>query len=166
MLSGRRFPGGLRTPSQGILQGEGFQPRQCGNLRAQLTPGRPTMPISTVKSPGRDPPPWFNPAFPQLTDPELFSQLHLGTPGYTVPSWRKPLTGSKEEHLLPGRTADTGFACHTLSRKWEQGAPLRPHCLRDWPRFMGWEIPARFSCMYHVPLPSHALGPSTLLVSV
>lgn len=52
MLLGRHFPGRFRTPSHGILQGGGFRPRQCGNLWAQLPPGRPMMPISMIQSLG------------------------------------------------------------------------------------------------------------------
>lgn len=153
MLSGRHFPGRFRTPPHGILQGGGFRPRQRGNLRAQLPPGRPTMPISMVQSLGKDLLPWFNPAFPQLTDPELFSPGAPRKPGLHCPELVETPDWVQGEDLLPGSTADTGLACHTLSRKWEPGAPLRRRCLRDWPRFTGCEIPSRFSCLYHLFFP-------------
>ena len=54
------------------------------------------MPISMVQFLGRDLLPWFNPAFPNSQTLNSSPQAHLGSLGYTVPSWQKPLAGSKE----------------------------------------------------------------------
>lgn len=157
--------GGSEPHPMGFSKEEGSGPDSVGTFGLSCLLGDPRCPSAWSSLWDETCHPGLIQPFPNSQTLNSSPQAHLGTSGYTVPSWRKPLTGSKEKDLLPGRTADTGLACHTLSRKWEPGAPSRRHCLRDWPHFTGREIPARFSCPYLL-FPPTRWGPSALLASV
>lgn len=56
----------------GLSKGKASMHRKCGNLQTLQASWRPLQPISTLKPLRRDLDAWFNPAFPQHIDPELF----------------------------------------------------------------------------------------------
>lgn len=102
--------------------------------------------------------PGLIPAFPQLTDPELFSPGPPRNLGLHSPQLAKPLTGVQGEGSpsLDGQQTRALLVTHFLGRA---KVPSRRHCLRDWPHFTGHprflhDFPA------HASSSLHALGPS------